>query len=129
MKMTRDELMRSLNDAYRSEYEELGAGGIEAILDRGRQWNLSALLNDGAVLVFPHVHIADCGPYTAAVVHACLDSGADRILVISVLHASSEEMELAKIRVATQETRPEEEPLRAIYGPGSTNTLDIWKRD
>jgi len=115
---------------YAAEYQELGAVGVDAILERGREWNLAPVLSSGGVLTFPHVHIADCGPFTAAVVNACLDSGADTILVLSVLHPFAPGADDARIRVQTQKTQPEDEPLRGIFGPGQReNVIATWKKD
>ena len=40
----------------------------------------------------------DCGLQVAAAVNACLDSGADRVVIIIVLHAFTREMEESRIR-------------------------------
>ena len=64
---------------YLKEHEELGEAGTLRQLEEGRQWDLTATLNAGGVIVFPHVGVADCGQHVAATVHACLDSGADRV--------------------------------------------------
>lgn len=88
---------------YAAEHTALGQEGVLDLLDRGRAWDLAGTLAAGGVLVFPHIGVADCGHQVAAVVHACLDSGADRVLVISVLHAFSAEMEAARVRVAAGE--------------------------
>ena len=61
-------------------------------------WRLR--LAAGGIIVFPHTSVADCGHQVAAAVHAALDSGADRVLVISVLHAFTPEMEEARVAVA-----------------------------
>lgn len=64
-------------------------------------------------------------------VHACLNSGADRILAVSVLHPFTDEMEDARLRVATGARSAEDEPLRGIYGPGLSRPHDTrtWERD
>lgn len=126
---SRSEVIAYFLRTYAEEYDELGPEGVEAILDRGRRWDLSRVLTVGGALVFPHVHIADCGPYTAAVVHACLESGADRVLAIGVLHASTDALAEARERVGRGETQPEDQPLRGIYGPGAPMVSDVWKGD
>jgi hypothetical protein len=127
--VSREEVIRYFRRTYEEEYDALGAEGVGAILDRGRSWQLDEVIRRGGAVVFPHVHIADCGPYVAAAVHACLDSGADRILAIGVLHASSDEMNDAKVRVSTGQTQAEDEPLRRVYGPGLENGSVRWERD
>jgi hypothetical protein len=79
------------------------------------------------VLVFPHAGVADCGHQVAAVLQACLDSGAERVLVISVLHAFTDEMEEARIRVAAGED-PAQFACWGIQGPG-IDGRDEWRTD
>jgi len=73
-------------------------------------------------LVFPHVHIADCGHQVAAVVNACLNSGADQVLAIGVLHAWTDEMVAARASDSGH-------PLRRVFGEGLDNPIDVWERD
>lgn len=112
---------------YAQEHAALGRETTLRLLERGRQWDLARTLSAGGVLVFPHAGVLDCGHQVAAVVHACLDCGVDRVLVISVLHAMTEEMEAARVRVA-QGSDPDKEPLRGIYGPGLSG-LENWRRE
>ena len=86
-------------------------------LERGREWDLAPTLAAGGVVVFPHAGVLDCGHQVAAAVHGCLDSGADRVLVISVLHAFTDEMERARMRVSAGED-PSEWPFWGIQGTG-----------
>lgn len=101
--MERDALQEAILALYHREHAELGERGTLDLLDRARQWDLSGVLRDGGVIVFPHAGVADCGHQIAAAVHACLDSGADRVIVISVLHAFTDEMQDARVRVAAGE--------------------------
>jgi hypothetical protein len=71
--------------------------------------------------------VADCGHQIAAVVHACLDSGAQRVLVVSVLHALTDDLQEARVRVA-EGADPTAEPLRGIQGPGLPGR-DDWRQD
>ncbi len=98
--LDRDQLQKDIFALYEREHEELGEKGTLEHLERGRQWDFSGTLSGGGVLVFPHAGVQDCGYQIAACVHACLDSGADQVLVVSVLHAFTEEMEQARRRVA-----------------------------
>jgi hypothetical protein len=88
---------------------------------------LSGTLRAGGVLVFPHAGVKDCGYQIAACVHAALDSGADRVVVISVLHAFTQEMEDARRRVAAGGD-PANEPFWGIQGPGIAGREE-WKND
>jgi hypothetical protein len=127
MKLDRDKLRHDIHRLYAAEHEALGREGTLRLLEVARQWDLSSTLNAGGVLVFPHAGVADCGHQIAAVVHACLDSGADRVLLVSVLHALSDELQEARVRVA-QGADPTREPLRGIQGPGLPGRQD-WRQD
>src|SRR5690606_6024879 len=91
-------------------------------------WDLSETLRQGGVIVFPHAGVADCGHQIAAAVHACLDSGADRVLVISVLHAFTDEMQDARVRVAAGEA-PSHFRHWGIQGTGLDGGRQEWRSD
>ena len=128
MELELDQLQKDIHVLYEREHKSLGEYGTLEMLDKARQWDLSGTLEAGGVLVFPHAGVADCGYQIAAVVNACLDSGVDRVLVISVLHAFTDEMEAARVRVAEGRSNLEEEPLRGIQGPG-LETGEAWRGD
>ncbi len=123
-----DQLQKDIHALYNREHAALGEAGTLAHLERGRQWDLSGTLRDGGVLVFPHAGVADCGYQIAACVQACLDSGADRVIVISVLHAFTDEMEQARRRVAAGGADLSKEALRGIQGPGIEGRQE-WRGD
>jgi hypothetical protein len=127
MELDRDKLRSDIQRLYRDEHLALGREGALRLLDQGRQWDLAPALVAGGVLVFGHGGVADCRHQTAAVVHACLDCGADRVLVISVLHALSDELQEARVRVA-EGGDLEAEPLRGIQGAGIDGRQD-WRAD
>ncbi|MGD9317266.1 MAG: hypothetical protein PVG56_10560 [Anaerolineae bacterium] len=127
MGLDRDKLKRDIQQLYANEHAALGRDGALRLLDQGREWDLASTLGAGGVLVFPHAGVADCGHQTAAVVHACLDCGVDRVLVISVLHALTDDLEEARIRVA-QGGDLDAEPLRGIQGLGIDGRQD-WRAD
>lgn len=118
----------------------LGEEGADRLLDAGRRWNLGPVLRDGGAVVFPHVGIETCGHMTAAAVHACLDSGAQQVLVLGVLHALTRELDEARVRVAAGGDASGE-PSRGIQGPGLdgrddwlaefslSNFLFLWERE
>jgi len=95
----------------------MGGQGTLERLERGREWDLAPTLAEGGVVVFPHAGVLDCGHQVAAAVHGCLDSGADRVVVISVLHAFTDEMQDARTRVSAGED-PSAWPYWGIQGPG-----------
>ena len=127
MEMDRDQLQSDILALYAREHEELGQEGTYQALDRAHKWDLAGTLSAGGVLVFPHVGVQDCGDQVAACVHACLDSGADRVLVVSVLHAFTDEMQDARVRVAAGEP-PNRFRHWGIQGPGLEG-LQNWKHD
>lgn len=127
MKLNRTKLQKEIHELYNSEHAQMGEKGTLERLDRARQWNLAPTLNAGGVLVFPHAGVLDCGHQIAACVNACLDSGADRVVVVSVLHAFTDEMEDARIRVANGEDAAQF-PFYGIQGPG-IDWRNEWEGD
>ena len=84
-------------------HQQLGQESINNILDAGRAWDLSPTLQAGGSIIFPHVGIKVCGHQIASAVHACLNSGADKVLVVGVLHALTQELQDARVRVSKGE--------------------------
>jgi len=121
------QLREDIHKLYRQEHEALGEAGTYRLLDEARQWDLSGTLSAGGVVVFPHAGVADCGHQIASAVHACLDSGADRVLVVSVLHAFTDEMEQARRRVAGGGDVTQEKTW-GIQGPGLPGGQE-WAQD
>jgi hypothetical protein len=105
----------------------LGREGAEKLLDAGRRWRLSPVLESGGSVVFPHLSVEVCGHQIAAAVHACLDSGADRVVVLGVLHALTDELERARRRVA-EGADPSSERSWGIQGPGAEGRSD-WEKE
>lgn len=128
MTLDRTALRTSINELYRLEHEELGDDGTYRMLDEARRWDLSDTLATGGVITFAHVNVADCGVHVAAAVNAALDSGADTVLAISVLHAFSEEMELARRDVSSGGGSPSAHPTWGIQGP-DLDFRDEWRGD
>ncbi len=119
MDLNRDELQRQIQQMYRQEHEALGERGTLELLERSEQWDLSGALAANGVIVFPHAGVADCGHQIAAAVRACLDCGAERVVVISVLHAFTDAMEQARVAVANG-ADPSDYEFWGIQGPGIT---------
>ena len=127
MSLDRPALQKSVNDLYRREHDALGEEGTHRMLDAARHWDLSQTLASGGVVGFAHVGVADCGVHVAAAVNACLDTGADTVLAISVLHAFSDEMETARKDVAAG-GNPAQHATWGIQGPG-LEFHDEWRGD
>jgi len=122
-----EQLRADLHRVYQEEHDALDEAAIHHLLEEGRRWDLAPTLEAGGVLVFAHAGVEDCGHQAAAVIHACLDSGAERVLLVCVLHSLSEEMERARVRVA-QGSDLAQEPLRGIQGPGLEGREE-WRWD
>lgn len=127
MKLNYRKLRQDIQWLYMQEHQELGEDDTLRLLEKARQWDLSSTLNSGGVIIFPHAGVADCGHQIAAAVHACLDSGADRVLLVSVLHSFSAEMEDARVRVANGEDSAQFRHW-GIQGPGLPGRQD-WRFD
>lgn len=127
MKLDRPTLQQEIHALYRAEHEAMGERGTLERLEQARQWNLAPTLNAGGVLVFPHAGVLECGHQIAACVNACLDSGAERVLVVSVLHAFTDDMENARRAVAAGGD-PAQWPFWGIQGPGIAGR-DEWRGD
>lgn len=125
--LDRTDLRTSINRLYSRELEELGDRTYE-LLDDARQWDLSGSLEGGGVVTFAHVNVGDCGIHVAAAVNAALDTGADTLLGIGVLHAFTEEMELARRDVSSGGGSPSSHPTWGIQGPG-LDFRDEWMGD
>ena len=121
-------LQREILALYDSELSALGEKKTLDLLDRGRQWDLSGTIASGGVVVFPHALVNDCGYQVAAAVHACLDSGADKVLVISVLHAFTEEMDWARREVA-KGMSPSKSRFWGIQGPKAPSSRNEYRAD
>lgn len=128
MELDRDQLQKDILAMYTREHAELGEAGTLDHLERGRQWDLSGTLRAGGVLVFPHAGVKDCGYQIAACVHAALDSGADKVVVISVLHAFTADMEAARRKVAAGGS-PSEWPFWGIQGTDLPGGRSEWMSD
>jgi hypothetical protein len=127
MALDRQTLREQIHALYRAEHERLGERGVLDLLDRARRWDLAPVLRSGGVVVFPHISPQDCGLHTAAAVNACLDSGAGRVIVISVLHAFTDEMNDARARVSAGED-PSRFPFWGVQGPGLPGRQE-WRDD
>ncbi len=127
MSIDRQKLRQEIHALYRREHEALGEHGTRQRFEQARQWNLAPTLKAGGVLVFPHTSVLDCGHQTAAVISACLDSGAERVIVVSVLHAFTDEMQEARRRVSAGED-PSQWPFWGIQGPGIAGRNE-WRDD
>jgi len=120
-------LLRRAVEAYERDLATLGDAGTDAHRERGRAFPLAEVLASGGALQFPHILPSDCGYQVAACVQACLDAGADTVLVLGVMHPGSDETEHARRRINAGGD-PAAEPLRGVQGPGLDGPQD-WRSD
>jgi len=90
-------------EEYYREIDRLGDEGLLKILDEGKKWDLSDSLKSGGSAIFPHTFISECGYQIASVVHGCLNSGAQTVLVLGVLHALTDELLSAREKEKAKE--------------------------
>jgi hypothetical protein len=132
MEIDRDQLQKDIHELYAREHAALGVKGTLEMLEKARGWNilseLTATLSAGGVAVFPHAGVADCGHQIAAAVHACLDSGAEKVVFISVLHAFTDEMHAARVDVAHGGSAAKWR-FWGIQGTGLDGPRQEWQRD
>jgi len=72
---------------YSIERASLTQDEISKILEQGKQWNFAKTLKNKGTAFFSHTYIRQCGAHAAAAVHSCLDTSADQILALGVLHS------------------------------------------
>ena len=108
-------------------HEAMTDAETERVLEGGRSWDLAPTLRSGGSLIFPHTTMASSGHHAAAAVHACLDSGATRVLVLGTLHALDEDLEASRVRVANGGD-PSAEASWGVQGPGASGRSD-WLRE
>ena len=127
MELDRDALQKKVHALYAKEHAELGDSGTLDHLERAEHWQLANTLSAGGLLVFPHAGVHDCGYQIAACVQAALDSGADDVVVLSVLHAFTPAMEAARVAVAAG-ADPAQFEFWGIQGPGIKGRRE-WQGD
>ncbi|MBI5876578.1 MAG: hypothetical protein HZB53_02925 [Chloroflexi bacterium] len=125
--LNRQALGAYVHELEQKERAELGPKGIAAILARGRQWKLGDTLKQGGSIIFPHAGLKPCGHQIAATAQACLDSGAPAVLVVGVLHALSDDLQEARVRVANGADVTKEK-YWGFQGPGLPGH-DNWKAE
>jgi hypothetical protein len=106
---------------------QLGNEGVARILEAGRAWDLAPTLKAGGSVIIPHATLEICGHHIAAAVHACLDAEVEFVLAIGVLHALTDELEEARVRVAKGED-VQQEASWGIQGPGLAGR-DDWTNE
>jgi hypothetical protein len=127
MSPDRESLGSYVHTMIEREKQGLGTDGIERVLERGRQWKLGDTLRQGGSAIFPHAGLPDCGHQIAAVVQGCFDAGAERVLAVGVLHALTDELQSARVRVANGADVTQEK-YWGMQGPG-LGGHDNWRNE
>ena len=110
------------------QLELLSREEIEAFFKKSRQWELAPTLSMGGSVIFPHTLIRTCGDQVAATVLGCLDSGADRVIALGVLHTlDREHIRSARIKALKGEDISKEAcwGISGPYFPGD----QTWKAE
>ena len=78
------------------EHQDIaGYSGALKLLENSEKWDLHSITRSGGAVIFPHATLQVCGHQIAAAVRAALDSGADHVLALGVVHALTEEIKAA----------------------------------
>lgn len=99
------------------EIASLVPSEVDAFFVQGQKWKFSRTLRQGGVVIFPHTLIRTIGDQVAAVVDGCLDSGAERVVVLGVLHSLDRAHIIKARRSAKMGHDVSNEPCRGIFGP------------
>ncbi|MCC6737591.1 MAG: hypothetical protein IT452_00985 [Planctomycetia bacterium] len=107
---------------YEAERAALGERVLEALVAGAPDVRVSP----GGALVFPHARLRDCGSQVAAVARAVVESGAETVVALGVLHgggtAPPAEVAAAKAGDAAALAR-----LRRVHGPGVPGDAGLWR--
>jgi hypothetical protein len=125
--LDRQALKKFVFKMMEDERAELGEKGLDRVLEAGRRWKLGQTLKEGGSIVIPHAGLKVCGHQIAAAAQACLDSGAERVLAVGVLHALSDELQAARVRVA-KGADVRSEKYWGMQGPGLGGHSD-WESE
>ena len=127
MSLDRQRLGSYVHAMIQREKQALREDGLEGLLERGRAWRLGETLRAGGSAIFPHAGLPECGHQIAAVVQASFDCGAERVLAVGVLHALTDELQAARVRVA-EGADVTQEKYWGIQGPGLPGH-DNWRNE
>lgn len=111
-------------DDYLQERQALKPKDIDTLLESGRKWKLDSILSSGGAVVFPHTFLSSCGSYIAAAVHAALDSGADHVVALGVLHATTPFQKEAR-HLERERKNVDSLHLRALFGDDLPNSQEL----
>ncbi len=99
---------------YAAERAALGERGLEALVAAAP----SVAVPRGGALVFPHARLRDCGTQVAAVARAVVESGAETVVALGVLHGGGS-ADPALVAAAKSGDRAALDRMRRLHGPGT----------
>jgi len=104
---------RAWKEFYAAERAQLGAAGLERLLDRAPE----VALEPRGALVFPHTRLESSGELVAAVALACVRARVPEVLALGVLHGAREADAalVARARAGEPEACAQ---LRRVHVPG-----------
>ncbi len=106
---------------YQAEREALGEAGLARLLDEAPRVS-------GRAIVFPHTFLAVTGRMVAAAARAVIESGADRVLAIGVLHRGRE-VDAPLVGRARAGDHQAREALRRVHGPDVPGDEGRWTEE
>ncbi len=109
---------------YQGERSRLGQAGLEALLDAAPAVAIPAR----GALVFPHTRLSSSGKLAAAAAQAVVESGADTVLALGVLHGAREE-DAAIVQRARGGEPDALAALRGVHGPGVREDAGHWTEE
>lgn len=109
---------------YESERAALGQAGLEARLDDAP----AVAVPPRGALVFPHTRLSSSGKLAAAAARAVVESGAETVLALGVLHGAREQ-DAGIVRRARGGEPDALAALRRVHGPGARGDAGHWTEE
>ena len=119
-------LKRNALGLYQKKLSLIPQDEIEGFFHQSRKWNLAPALSDGGSVIFPHTLLRTCGDQVAAAVLGCLDSGAQRVIALGVLHPLERQFMIDARQKSYRGEDISGEPSWGIFGPLFPES-SIWK--
>jgi len=111
-------------ELYARERASLGQRALEGMLDRAPEVWLPAR----GALVFPHTRLSRSGELVAAVARAVVQSGADRVLALGVLHGARAE-DQPTVEAARRGDAEATALLRRVHGAQIPGDASRWSEE
>lgn len=109
---------------YAEERATLGERGLSALVERAPEVSLPSR----GALVFPHTRLVLSGELVAAVARAVVESGADRVVALGVLHGARVE-DRAMVEAARLGDAKAAAKLRRVHGGLLSGEVSYWSEE